>query len=475
MSLNVKWLKDSAVYVALGFLAPAINFFLAPLYTNYLTPEEYSLIFLSNLFGSFLINILSLGLSGAFTRYFFYYYKNDKLLATLFSTLIVTVLVVGGISFLLFYFVGESLFRLAFSNEVFTYHQYGKFVVVTSIFSIIQAIVLIYFRNFERLVSYSIYAIFFFLSAALAIYIGVVVFEAGAEGSVIGRMFGVTIPSLIFIVFFYLKYPIRFNVRLFKQLFRYGINIVPYLLLTLLFNNIDKLIIERKLTLADLGIYSFAFLAAGVMEILINAFQNTFTPKVYKLLGTSSPEKELTQLYRFFLWSMFTIIILSIAVSEFAVIHIIDAKYHSIIAFLPLLLVSYIARLYFVIYSTPIFYFKKTKLLPVISSISLALGLVTTLLLVEYYGIIGVCVGVLCTRMYQFTICFIFLNKFNIKHDFLRIPIFHLYAAITILYILLITILNAQGVVTQTVIPIVAHVLFTLYYYQNILKTRKDA
>ena len=65
--------RSTFVYTLLGFLPMASAFVLTPVYTKFLTTEEYGIISLSNVFQSYLAIFVAIGIDSAFTRFYFKY------------------------------------------------------------------------------------------------------------------------------------------------------------------------------------------------------------------------------------------------------------------------------------------------------------------------------------------------------------------------------------------------------------------
>ena len=72
-----KTFKNTIIYVSLGFISPAVNFLLIPLYTNYLSPEQYGIITIAVVFQATLNILIGLGLVGTYHR-FYYDYNNQE-------------------------------------------------------------------------------------------------------------------------------------------------------------------------------------------------------------------------------------------------------------------------------------------------------------------------------------------------------------------------------------------------------------
>ena len=416
MGEGKKVVKNSIIYVLLGFLAPAVNFFLIPIYTKELSPADFGIITLAALVVSVLINIIGLGVQGSFTRYYYHYLEDKKKIAELLSSSILVVLGSAAAIGIFAFFTGEQLFRLSFKNELFTYSIYGLSIVITAAAMNIQTLTSAYFRNEENVKAYCFWSVFFFLSVVVGIFLGVVVLKRGAIGSVNGRMWGCLVPSLAFIVYFYFKHPLVWTTPLVRELLKYGWPLVLYTSITLAFNSIDKVVIERFFSLDALGIYGFAYLVATVVEVLITALNNSVNPQVYRLLKQND-EDAFVQIKRTLNNSFLALLLLMSLMIAFAnplITIFINSNYHKVIFYLPLLILSYIPRLFFIYYSIPLYYYHKTKVLPLQSAISLILGIGYNLLLIPYLGIYGVCIALFLTRLTQCLLAYIICKKLRL-------------------------------------------------------------
>ncbi|HAS35207.1 MAG TPA: hypothetical protein DCS15_01870, partial [Flavobacteriales bacterium] len=67
------------------------------------------------------------------------------------------------------------------------------YIFFTTIATILQTLFLVYFRNEEKVLAFSITSILFFVFSITGILVGVLYFEAGALGSIVGRFAG-TVP-----------------------------------------------------------------------------------------------------------------------------------------------------------------------------------------------------------------------------------------------------------------------------------------
>ncbi|HKO79456.1 MAG TPA: oligosaccharide flippase family protein [Chitinophagaceae bacterium] len=412
-----KVLANSIIYVILGFLAPAVNFFLIPIYTRELSTADFGIITLANIIVSVLVNLMGLGLVGAFARFYYEELSDRGNQLKLFSTTLFGMLIAGLVIGLVFYITGQQLLSSLFTNRSFTIESYGIFVIFTALGMNIQTLVQALYRNDENVKLYTIWSIVFFLTVVIGVYSGVVILQKGALGSVGGRMWGTIIPVLVFLVAFFTKYPPAFNRKMAVSMLNYGWPLVIYLMLSLAFNSVDKVMVERYFKdLSVLGVYGFAFLIASVMEIFLNAINSAVNPQVYRLLKENTPDasKQVNQLLKMVVLTMLLLLLGLIVVAAPAITWFIKLDYQEAVLYLPLLFIAYIPRIYFTIYSIPLFYFNKTRVLPWISAVSFIAGLLLSILFIPVWGIYGICVAVLLTRAVQCVLAYYTTRYFKL-------------------------------------------------------------
>lgn len=401
--MRSKLVTNSAVYVLLGFLAPAVNFILVPVYTQHLDKPDYALITLAMLVQTVLTPLMNFGMIGSYSRYFFDFLGDDRALARLLSTTLIFYILMGILYFGIGMAAGSWIFDVSFSNNVFTFSKYGYYILFTTLAINIQILILGYYRNLEMSGKYALWSILFFLSAATAIYIGVAILDMKADGSIKGRMWGTVLTLVPLFIFFFSKRAFVFDWKLCKMMLPYALPLVPYLLLNVAFTNFDKALVEQNFSLNQLGEYGFAILIASVIEIFINAIQAAINPQLFRLLGQqdASKDDQIFNIFRFsFIVNMFIIAGL-ISFSGIALHLFIDPLYWDIMDYFPLLCLIYLPRINFTIWGIPMMYYKKTKYLPFVNLTSLLSGISIALLLIDYIGIYALPIALFSVQLIQ--------------------------------------------------------------------------
>lgn len=263
--------KNSLIYVFLGFLPLAVNLLLAPVYSKYISPDEYGLVALATIFQGFLVVIISFGLDGAFSRLYFDYHEKDRLVKGLMSTTLLTI--IGGSFFfwVVLYFSGDFVFDYFLNNKLFTYSKYGHIIFFTTFSTVIHSVFLSYYRNKENVLAYSLVSLSFFFTSVIGILIGIVYLRAEAMGNIAGRAVGTTLVATILLFIYFLRNKVQFKMEYLKSCLNYSLPLIPYLILLMAYNNIDKIMIERYFDLDTLGFYNFAFLVSSVISVFVYA------------------------------------------------------------------------------------------------------------------------------------------------------------------------------------------------------------
>ncbi|MCO5229797.1 MAG: oligosaccharide flippase family protein [Chitinophagales bacterium] len=424
-----KLLFNSAIYIILGFLSPAINFILLPIYTKYLEASDYALITQSMMIQSLFANFLGFGIAVAFSRFYYDYYKDKEKLNEIYSTAIVSHFISGGIVIVLFSLIGDWVIQFSFKNNVFTYWQFGIFSILTALLYNIQSVALNYYRNQEKALQYAGLAILFFLSVATSIYIGVVVLETKARGSIVGRFIGTLIPIIVYLIWYYYKHPIKYNKIFNKKMLIYGLPIVPYTILNVVIDQADRFTIERFFDMRFLGLYGFGFLIASVNEIFLNSLSSAINPQIFRNMididiDFGSNRKKIIQLMSLYISTGLIMNIAITTIGTIGIYYLLNEEYRPVAAFFPLLSIAYIPRVFYTAYVMPAMYNKNTKIMPLINIVTFLISIVLFISLSRIIGIYGICITVISIKTIQMILMHTYIVHKNLHSK--QQPLFNL-------------------------------------------------
>jgi O-antigen/teichoic acid export membrane protein len=272
-----------AAYTAASILSKVIAVALLPLYTRYLSPEDYGaaeILFVGVVTASIVVR---LGLIEAILR--FYYQADEDPAAVVRSTFagLFWLATLGALVLLPFATpIAEALLdpKPAEVGQVaeLTRIAIGGLWVLT-----MSEFMLTLFRLEERARAYFVTTILNVLATIVLTVVLVVGFEDGARGLLIGSY--ATGAAFVggLIVLQWRRLSLRFDRALLRRLFRFGLPTMPAEVSLYLLNFVDRLIIVRSLGLAEAGLYSLAVKFAQAVNVLVRGFQLAWPPLAYSI------------------------------------------------------------------------------------------------------------------------------------------------------------------------------------------------
>lgn len=399
--MSTRIVKNTFLYVFIGFLPVAANFFLAPLYTKYMLPEEYALVGMATLFQAFLTFFMSLSLDSAFSRFYFNYEKNKKLSDALLSTLLITATGVSLLTYLILYLLGDSFFSQLFSNPLFRFSNFGHWVAITTYCNVIYLFFIISYRNSDNLKGFiTINLLFFFVPVAGTLG-SLILLKSGALGAVIGRAAGSALVVMPLLFYFLLKSGALFKRKFLRPAFKYALPIVPYQFFFAGFLYLDRIFLLHYFNPHQFGVYNFAALLSSVIPVFLNAVTNATNPTIYRDLASTDNYAKVRRYNFMILFASVLFVCLCVAGVVPALRIIISTEYADSYPYTGLLFLSYIPYIHYLTYSLPLFYSGKTKSFPVIAIISLGAGIAFNFAFIHVLGIWAVCLSLFLIRITQ--------------------------------------------------------------------------
>jgi O-antigen/teichoic acid export membrane protein len=441
--------RSSGIYVILGFLPLGINVLLAPVYTYYLSPEDYGIIGLAQIFNGVISVFLGAGMNQAYARFYFddRNRKSGKMNLLIMTVSLILFIILAIFPFL--WLIGDRVFDVFLQNSVFRFTNYGFIVYITASATVLVGVFQSFFRNEEKPLRYSILSLSFFFLSLAGILLGVVYFEAGAMGNILGRAIGTGAVASVVLLLFYLSSKWKFDFDQVKPMLLYGLPLIPYALLLILFNALDRWVVEHYFGLKTLGFYNFAFVLASSVSVFLYSFYNAVSPRVFKILTSQMDRDKISYQVRLNLelFSMAVLIFIAVALlatPAFLEFFISD-QYQVIQPYLGLLFVAYILQLYYVIYTIPFYFEKRTRVLPLIAFLSLVFGALSYYLAVDNFGFYGIIIGLFATKLVQVISTLLLVRiqgKFRL--DYLKLNRIHVSSVLSLIFVVLVFWLTDQ-------------------------------
>jgi O-antigen/teichoic acid export membrane protein len=272
-----------AAYTAASIFSKVIAVALLPLYTRYLTKEDYGaaeVLFAAVVTASIIVRF---GLIEAILR-FFYLPEEDgrKVVSSTFAGLF-WLSTLGALIALPFAAPLSELLlpnaeKLGGSAPELVRIAIGGLWVLT-----MWEFMLTMFRLEERARAFFVTTILNVLAAIGLTVILVVGLDEGARGLLIGSYASGAAFVLVLIALQWRRLSLRFDPALLRRLFRFGLPTMPAEVSLYALNFADRLIIARSLGLAEAGLYSLGVKFAQAVNVLVRGFQLAWPPLAYSI------------------------------------------------------------------------------------------------------------------------------------------------------------------------------------------------
>jgi O-antigen/teichoic acid export membrane protein len=410
-SFRQRVIKNSTAYTLVNILPFVTGFITLPIYTRYMTPNDYGLLSLVSSFQAVLTTMVSLQLGSALPRYFFEY--KGKELKIFFSTTIYSIALIALFFLFIIHLNGNYLVHLIFPRSQIAYFPYFFISLVTIFFSQLSQVaqLLLVVQEKGGIILYrSIIATI--LGVALGIYF-VVYLKMAALGSLLAGAVGGFFMLLLNLWLVKDFFILAWRKVYFIQSLKYGLPIVPHAMGGFLFMYSDRVVMEKFLPLSAIGIYSIADRFSMLLKNLVNSINNALSPNFTKIAVDN--ENKAVQIWKKLItkWAvLISLVYLALALFlEEVIIILLPAKYHTAYLIVPILLGAYIFRGLYCFASAPLFFRKQTKFIPLITLTAGLFNVVANILLIPIFGLYGAAL----TTLLSFMVTFVFAEYFSRK------------------------------------------------------------
>jgi O-antigen/teichoic acid export membrane protein len=367
---------------------------LLPLYTRVLTQEEYGILAVSRLVGTFTSTFLALGLHAGAARLYFEYRDNPKELKEFWGTIFCTMAILSGTLGLGLALWGEPL--LGPFTEGVPFRPYITLAVVTAAFTPFVTTYLRILQTMQQSATFFFLSLARFLSNVLLVIYLVVGLKMGAAGPLTGYCIvaGAFLVVSILSIRKHLTPCIRW--RYLKSALGFSLPVLPSSIASQVANVADRLIINKQFGSERVGLYHTGYQIGSLVGISVDATSAAFTPIFNDAMKSGNPKK-LGEIKRIGLYLVYGFCNLGLLLSLFAqevVAAATGAGFHSAYIVVPCITFQFVGRGIYVPFVTALQYRRETIWLSVlINFIGTGLNVGLNLWWIPLYGIQGAAVA----------------------------------------------------------------------------------
>lgn len=413
---NTVLLKNSVLYTAGNLLLKAFSFFLLPLYTTFLSTDEYGIINLSSSFYTLSSSILILCLQYAVIRFYTDLKDDIKKVAKMYGTVICFIVITSVIFILIC-----LLFHSFLCKSLFDGIPFFPIVFLSIFIAVFMGLYTVYqdilkgMQMAKKSILFSY--LFFFLMLAINI-VTVVVFNLGATGVILSTLGVYIIMVVIMFIDLYRHnlIVICIDTKMLGNLLKYSLPILPHNLSFNIQSFTTRVIINKYLSLSGLGLYSLAYQFGSIADVILSSVQSAFQPWFYTEMKNKCDYNTIAKLTYSLIWFYgFFFLVLGLYSQE-AVMLMSTPTYHEAWIYIPFIIFSTSLKipLYFLI---NFMYFDKakTKYIFISTIVGCLISIMFTFIFVPYYGIFGAILADIVALIFRFLIVVYFVRDIVYK------------------------------------------------------------
>ena len=366
--------------------AKAVLFFMVPLYTMYLRPEELGVADLIITTSEFAVPICTLAISNALYRYAFDPKYDDKEVLKCYYLVYIVSIVIALIVTNLWIVLGS-------------YPQYAKNLFFLICFSALNESYGLYVKARGNSVIYSLNNILQIMLQSVFIIVFVVVLRQSTNGYV----FSIIIARLISILFLFKfgKSPVivsvnDFDRELLMEMLKFSAPLVLNSVFWGLISSIDRYMLAIYLDVASVGLYNVAAKIPSLLSTLVSIFIQAWTISAYKEYEKGN-NKIYLKVYNYFNLFMCSFASFLIVISRVFLKYYVAEDYIEAADYIPCLLLSAFFLGYSSFFGVVFSAVKKSGILAMSSFFAVLLNICLNYFLIINIGVLGAAVStVIC-------------------------------------------------------------------------------
>jgi len=219
-----KTFKHTVIYGLGGLISHAVGFLLIPVYTRYLSPNDYGVVAMVMIYITVLEIVMRMGVDSALFKVYFEE-KDEDSRRSLVTTTFLFQLVAAGAIFALTFPFSDGLSDLFFGNLDYT--VYFQFATASQVLVMIRVVPLSVIRAKERPGVFSILNVIRFALVMGFNILFVVILEAGPLGIIQAQFYAALTLLPVFLIITIRHMRPRLSWRLLKRLTSFGLPLIP--------------------------------------------------------------------------------------------------------------------------------------------------------------------------------------------------------------------------------------------------------
>ena len=422
----LNFLSDSFIYGLSGIFAQLVNFFLLPIYTRYLTLEDYGTLALLAILNAIFIPVACMGLSPAIFRFYREEGIDRKVLLStgVFSVVLSSVVLLSGTSYF-----AENIGNILLAPDTERSKALIFITLCTAAAMSVSTMFLTSLRaNRRPIATVVVTSISLIIQISLSIAF-VVVWEMGVMGVTLGILCGAIISLLLLFVISLNAINFKIELSMLVKMLSYGIFHVPTQIISLLNVHSGQYILKNLVSVKGLGLYSIASRFMMPVTLVGSSIQYAHTAVFFQVLNEDdNPEDTLCSIATYFVVGISLLWVIAAIWGPEILRLMTTPSFHEAYVYIgPLGLIPVLLLLYTFL-ASGIDSGKNLRPYMLVNVIGLIVLIGASYILIKHIGVYGAILGAVSSRLVMIFVA--------IKFSQDRLPVKYNYTLITFIIVL---------------------------------------
>lgn len=405
--------RASAIYGIASFTIRAANFLLIPLYTRYLSPADYGIIYLAETVAVFLLLFGNLAMDTATQRLYFQYEKNPAELNSYIGTVVRFAIATMAALLTMAYVIGPPVQRLFGGHLEVPFFPFIAIALATAALSQVVNHRLAIYQAARQPKLFGLFSVGLLALSSVAAVYRVVFQRRGAVGMLSGKLIAAIAVSAIAVwtMRSYMRTPFRW--RFVRETLAFSLPVVPHQMMAWGLILADRFILEHYRNVSEVGIYSLAYTLGMVMFMVTQALSQAWVPLFFELAAKDEEShRVLGRICSGLVILLAAIASLGTLLSPAFVRLALDPRYHAADKIVPLIVVGYLFHSLFSLFHISIMQSKRTGYIFAASSVAFAANIVLNLIMIPRWGMYGAAWATTLAYGIEAVIAYFFAQRF---------------------------------------------------------------
>ncbi|MFC1626509.1 oligosaccharide flippase family protein [Pseudomonadota bacterium] len=404
--------RNGLLYMIPVFVTGIVPLLTLPILTRYLTPADYGVLALAQIWAFTIQGVAQFGLNAAYNRNFFKYRVDKNKTGSLLFSVVLFTLFSSSFFVLFTYFFGGYVSQLMIGSS--KHALLVTLALCASVLTQINVLFLSYLRNSENVKSYVVNAICISILTALASVCLVVFYDFGIIGLVYAQLFTAIVFFILFFIMTLRVFSFGLDSKLLLEALKIGYPLTAKPALSILNQHFDKYMIGLLNTVGGVGVYSIAQSISLITFKISTAIQNVYSPQVYKKIF-DHPETAGKDIGLYLIPFLYLSILPCVLLAEFCeeiVLLLLPESYHLAIMIIPVLTMYYGLMFFGKVSPIQLMYAKKSGLMVWLMLLGIALNIGINIPFINLWGAVGAAWATLIASMVSGVIIFMVAQKY---------------------------------------------------------------